>query len=222
MLQTAELFDVSRVSEDLQPLLQTKFPWQVLAKLDVFTATVKGEVWGRVHPTAVLEGEVYLAPNAVIGPHAYVKGPAWIGEGAEVGHAVYLRGGVVLAPGVKVGHASEVKHALLLEGAKVPHFNYVGDSILGHHVNLGAGVKLANFKTIGAEVKVAGVGTGLRKFGAALGDEVSIGCNAVTAPGTLIGPRTVVYHGAMLRGVYPGDTVVKVRGELEQVPRHHP
>lgn len=222
MLTCQELFDVSKVSATLRHLLEVERPWEVLAKLDAFAADVPDRRLGEVHPTAVLVGNVYLEVGAKVGPHAYVEGPAWIAAGAEVGHGAYLRGGVVLAEGAKVGHATEVKRALFLEGAKAPHFNYVGDSVLGREVNLGAGVKLANFKTFGDTVRVAGESTGLRKFGAALGDGVSIGCNAVTAPGTVVGPRTVVYHGATLRGVLPADVVVKLRQGLEIAPRHPP
>ena len=220
MLKTAELFDLSQVDAPLRELLKVEHPWEVLARLEAFNEEVGHDVRGEVHPTAVVEGAVYLAEGAVIGPHAYVKGPVWIGEGAEVGHGAYVRDNAVLGPYAKVGHASEVKRSLLLAGAKAPHFNYVGDAVLGRGVNLGAGVKLANLKAIGRNVSVGAVDTGLRKFSAAVGDEVSIGCNAVLAPGTLIGPRTTVYNGAMLRGVYPADSVVKLRQTLEQALRH--
>lgn len=172
-------------------------------------SNVSAHVQGEVHPTAILEGAVFVAAGATIGPGAVVQGPAWIGPGAEVGHAALVRGGVILARGAKVGHASEIKHAVLLEDAKAPHFNYVGDSLVGVRVNLGAGVKLANFRADGAEVKVAGQATGLRKFGAILGDDVSIGCNAVTSPGTVIGPRSLVYPGASVRGVFAADSIIK-------------
>ena len=220
MLKTAELFDLTDLAPPLLGLLDTQYPWEVLARLDHFAAGVRRDLRGEVHPSAVVEGEVYLAEGATIGPHAYVKGPAWIGEGAEVGHAAYVRNNAVLGPNAKVGHASEVKRALLLAGAKAPHFNYVGDAVLGRNVNLGAGVKLANLKAVGRAIKVGEIETGLRKFSAALGDDVSVGCNAVFTPGTLVGPRTTVYNGAMLRGVYPADSVVKLRQTLEQVPLH--
>ncbi len=219
MLKTAELFDLTEVAPPLLALLDTEYPWEVLAQLDRFALGVRRDLRGEVHPSAVVEGEVYLAEGAVIGPYAYVQGPAWIGEGAEVGHAAYVRATTVLGPNVKVGHASEVKRSLFLAGAKAPHFNYVGDAVLGRNANLGAGVKLANLKTIGASVKVGETDTGLRKFSAALGDDVSVGCNAVLAPGTLIGPRTTVYNGAMLRGVYPADSIVKLRQTLERASR---
>jgi bifunctional N-acetylglucosamine-1-phosphate-uridyltransferase/glucosamine-1-phosphate-acetyltransferase GlmU-like protein len=219
MLRTPELFDVKRLPDALQPLLDVEFPWEVLGKLDAFLATIMGESLGEVHPTAVIEGTVFLAEGASVGPHALVQGPAWIGAGAEVGHAAFLRGGVVLAPGAKVGHSSEVKHALMMSGAKAPHFNYVGDAVVGHDVNLGAGAKLANFNTFGHRISIEGHDTGLRKFSAVLGDEVSIGCNAVLAPGTIVGQRSVIYSGVMARGVIPADTVLKLRQSQERTGR---
>ena len=167
----------------------------------------------------MLTGNVFVGTGAVVGPNVLIEGPAWLGDGAVVGHGAYLRGNVVLASKAKVGHAVEVKRSVFLPGAAAAHFNYVGDSVLGSRVNLGAGAKLANFRTLSGTVKVAGHDTGLRKFGAALGDDVSLGCNSVTGPGTVVGPRTAVYHGAMLRGLYPADTVLKVRQELVTAPR---
>lgn len=219
MPRTAELFDLERVPPALRDLLAVEQPWEVLARLDAFGASLLDDRVGTVHPTAIVEGPLVVEEGAEIGPYAYLQGPVYVAAGAQVGHAAYLRGPVVLGPGAKVLHASEVKRSLLLGGARAPHFNYVGDSVLGHDVNLGAGVKLANFKTFGDEVRVGGVGTGLRKFGSALGDGVSIGCNAVLAPGTVVGKRTVIYDGASVRGVIAADLVVKHRSTLEESPR---
>lgn len=218
MLKTAELFDAALLPDELKPLLEAEYPWEILALLDRFVTTIPHEVLGVVHPSAVLSGNVYVAPGAHIGPHVYIEGPAYIAEGASVAHGAYLRGGVVLAPDAKVGHATEVKRSVFLRGAAAPHFNYAGDSVLGAKVNIGAGVKLANFRALSGTIKVSGVDTGLRKFGAALGDGVMLGCNSVTGPGTVIGPRTAAYHGSMLRGLYPADTVIKLRQALETVP----
>jgi bifunctional UDP-N-acetylglucosamine pyrophosphorylase/glucosamine-1-phosphate N-acetyltransferase len=220
MLLTKDLFKLECVPELLRSLLEVTYPWEVLQKLDEFVATIPDHRAGEIHPTAVLEGNVYVHESASIGPHSYIEGPAWIGEAAYVGHAVYLRAGVVLAPKAKVGHATEVKRSLFLEGAAAPHLNYVGDSVLGRKVNIGAGVKLANFNNMGTTIKIEGQSTGLRKLGAMLGDEVTLGCNVATAPGTIVGARTMVYQGAMLRGVVPADSVVKMRPALEIVPRH--
>lgn len=224
MIKTSELFDLARAPAWLRELLEVEFPWQALERLDAFGADLHeqrrdAKHAGTIHPTAVIEGPLVVEEGAEVGPYAYLTGPVYLAAGAKVGHAAHLRGPVVLGPGAHVMHASEVKRSLLLGGAKAPHFNYVGDSVIGHDVNLGAGVKLANFKTFGDEVKVAGQGTGLRKFGSALGDGVSIGCNAVLAPGTIVGKRSIIYHGATVRGVIPADTVVKLHPALEEVAR---
>lgn len=213
-------FDLSRVPAAWRFLFDDVLPWAVLARLDDFLRSFEGELVGEVHPSAVLEGPVRVEAGASIGPHAFVQGPAWLMAGASIGHGAYVRGGVLLAPGAKVGHATEVKRSVFLEGAKAPHFNYVGDSVLGHDVNLGAGVKVANLKAQGDTISMAGTSTGLRKFGALVGDGASIGCNAVLAPGTVVGAGTIVYHGAMLRGLIPAHSVVKVRPTLETVDRH--
>ncbi len=209
-----------QVPEALRALLDVEFPWHVLARLDAFGATLQdAREAGRVHPSAVVEGVLFMEEGAEVGPCAYLTGPVYLAAGAKVGHSAYLRGPVVLGPKAAVGHASEVKRSFLLGGARAPHFNYVGDSVVGHGVNLGAGVKLANFKTMGTEISVAGQATGLRKFGAALGDGVSIGCNAVLSPGTLVGQRTVIYNLASVRGVVPANTIVKHTPPLQQVER---
>jgi bifunctional UDP-N-acetylglucosamine pyrophosphorylase/glucosamine-1-phosphate N-acetyltransferase len=215
----SELFETGDLSEDLQQLLSVDAPWEVLAGLDSLLQRLSGSVQGEVHHTAVLDGAVFVAEGATVGPHAWIQGPAFIDEGATVGHAAYLRGGVYLCKGAVVGHSSEVKRSLLLPQAHAAHFNYVGDSIVGRRVNLGAGVKLANFNAFGNSIHVNGVNTGLRKFGSALGDDVSIGCNAVMAPGTIVGARTVIYNGVMGRGIIPADTVLKLKQAQEHAAR---
>jgi len=218
MPSTADLFDLSRVPEALRWLLDVERPWDVLTRLDALLADMPSTgIHGDVHPTAVLEGPVFVAEGASVGPFAYLQGPVYLAPGARVGHAAFVRGPVALGPGAHVMHASEVKRSLLLGGARAPHFNYVGDSVIGHDVNLGAGVKIANLKAGHGEVKVAGRGIGVRKFGAAVGDGTFIGCNAVLAPGTIVGRGAVVYNGAMVRGVVAANVIVKLRQTQEQV-----
>ncbi len=215
MLLTKELYDLEHVPAELRALFDVMYPWEILKKLDEFVAKIQDHRAGKIHPTAVIEGNVYMHESASIGPHAYIEGPLWMGVDAVIGHAAYVRGGVVLAPNAKVGHSTEVKRSLFLEDAKAPHLNYVGDSVLGCKVNIGAGVKLANFNNMGTSIKIDGQATGLRKLGAMLGDEVTLGCNVATAPGTIVGARTMVYQGSMLRGVVPADSIVKMRPSLE-------
>lgn len=222
MIGFPETFDRARIPAVWRPLFDDDPPWAVLARLDALFAAWSdagsATLEGSVHPSAVVEGAVRLEAGARIGPHAHVVGPAWLMAGAEVGHGATVRGGVLLGPDAKVGHASEVKRSIFLAGAKAPHFNYVGDSVLGHGANLGAGVKLANLKAAGDGVSMAGHATGLRKLGSWVGDGASIGCNAVLAPGTVIGAHAVVYAGASVRGVVPARSLVKVRSVQETVP----
>ena len=218
MTDPKALFRLDDLPAELAELLDVERVWQALERLDAFGRQVRHEVEGELHGTAVVTGTLHLPEGAQVGPYAMIEGPVWLGPGAVVGHGAYIRGPAVLMAGARVGHASEVKRSILLPGARAPHFNYVGDSILGRDVNLGAGVKIANFKTFGDAIRMDAQETGLRKLGAAVGDGVSIGCNAVLSPGTVIGPRTIVYNGALVRGTVPADTVVKARLEHEQSP----
>ena len=170
----------------------------------------------------VLGGPIAIGPSCRIEPGAVLCGPLVVGEGSEIRTGAYLRGRVILGRGCVVGAHSEVKGSILLDGAHAPHQNYVGDSILGARVNLGAGTILSNVKNVGREIVVrhrdATVSTGLRKLGAILGDDCRTGCNAVLNPGTFMGPGCVVYPNATLRsGFYPPRTLVKVRQVQQQV-----
>jgi NDP-sugar pyrophosphorylase family protein len=186
-------------------------PWleRLLDELGVGDAP---EVRGEVHPGAYVQGRVFIAEGAVVEPTAYVQGPCYIGPGTEVRHGAYVRGMVYAGRDCVIGHTTEVKGSLFFDGAKAGHFAYVGDSILGRDVNLGAGTKLANLPLRRGEIRVraprtnAIVGTGLQKFGAVMGDEAQTGCNAVLSPGTLLLPRTGVfpcvhYRGTLTEGI---------------------
>lgn len=218
MVQLGDLIDLGVLPSAWRRLADVRHPWEVLVRLDEVLEHLEPVIAGEVHPSAVLEGPVRVEAGARVGPQAYLQGPVWVMAGAEVGHGAFARGGVLLAPGARLGHASEAKRAVLLADAKAPHFNYVGDSVLGARVNLGAGVKCANLKTSPGTVHVGPLDTGLRKLGALLGDDVSVGCNAVLAPGTVVGRGSVVYANASVRGVVPPRTLVKVRHTLEPVP----
>lgn len=162
----------------------------------------------------IMDDEVYIGENTVIEPTALIKGPAYLGDNTEVRHGAYIRGEVLIGNDCVVGHTTEIKSSVMLGGSKAGHFAYIGDSILGR-VNLGAGTKLANLKVTDSKVvlKVDGKNyeTGLRKFGAIIGDGVETGCNSVTAPGTLLGRNVLLYPNSLARGYYPPDTIVKVR-----------
>ena len=169
-------------------------------------------------PTGVhlLGDRIFIAEGCLIEPGAVIVGPAILDAGVQVRTGAYIRQNVVLAAGSLVGAHSEVKGSVLMPGAKAPHQAYVGDSILGRNVNLGAGTICSNVKNIGRQISFSAGGevydTGLRKFGAVLGDGCMTGCNTVLNPGVLMGPGSVTYTNASIRGgYYPAGTLVKVR-----------
>lgn len=206
-------------------------PWDLIAGLKKWLEILldgRRSIDGLVMPGAlVYGGPLKIEKGAVIEPGACIIGPAYIGRNVTVRSGAYVRGNCVFLEGAMLGHASEAKNSVFFPGAKAPHFAYVGDSILGHHVNLGAGTKLSNVKTVGSQTSVTiplptgmRMDTGLRKFGAVLGDYVSIGCNTVLNPGTVLGRGTLVYPGTVLGpGCYPSESIVKSRQQIEVVPR---
>lgn len=218
-LRLAEFVDLERVSH--RQLLEVENIFQLFGqsfkeRLQEFLAAlgVRGEplIEGEVHPQAIIEGAVYIAKGAKVGPGAYIQGPTYVGPGAEVRHCAFIRGNAYIGPSAVVGHTSEVKGAIFLDEAKAGHFAYVGDSILGRNVNLGAGTKLANLKLSGSPVKVRipnsqkRISSMLRKLGSILGDESQTGCNSVLSPGTLLLPKTLVmpcvhFQGTLERGI---------------------
>lgn len=170
-----------------------KAVWQSLDELASYISSLElGRVEGTVHEGAILVNPetIYIGPGAVIEPTAYIKGPCWIGANTVVRHAAYLRGGVITGESCVIGHCTEVKNSIFLDRAQAAHFAYVGDSVLGNRVNLGAGTRLANLRLDGKEVVIRDgeqrIATGRRKFGAIVGDDAQLGCNCVCNPGALI------------------------------------
>jgi acetyltransferase-like isoleucine patch superfamily enzyme len=153
---------------------------------------------------------IRIGQGVLIEPGAMIKSPTIIGDGTEVRHGAYIRGDCLIGRNCVVGHVTEVKHTIFLDGAKAGHFAYLGDSILGNEVNLGAGTKLANLRFIKGDVAIATpdslVKTGLRKLGAILGDYVQTGCNSVTNPGTLLGKKSMVMPNTTVRSGYHGES----------------
>jgi len=179
----------------------------------------------RLPPDVHLLGDrIAIGRGTRILPGAVLEGPVRIGRDCEIRPGAYIRGGVWIGDGCVVGASSEIKRAILLDGAKAPHLNYVGDSILGAEVNLGAGTVLSNFRHDGAPITVRHgaltLPTGRRKLGAVLGDGVATGCNCVLHPGVVVGRETHLYPGVQLRsGVYAARQIVKLRQDLAIVPR---
>jgi NDP-sugar pyrophosphorylase family protein len=191
--------------------------WDVLPRIgDFLSSFLRPGIEGTVMEGAFLDGsDIYIGPGTVVEPGAYIKGPAYIGPACEVRHAAYIRGNVMVGRHSVIGHATEIKNSILLDHAAAAHFNYVGDSILGNGVNLGAGTRLANLKNSPGMIVIRDgpnqYCTGLRKLGAILGDGAKTGCNSVTNPGTLVGRGAIIYPCLSVRGVIPAGAIVKAR-----------
>lgn len=236
MLHPSDFFDLS------DPLTAALFEgcdlvWEAIGQIGRHVSRLtedKQTILGEVAVGAYLsQRPIYIAEGAYVEPGAYILGPAYIGAGAKVLHGAYIRENVILLPGSAVGHASEAKNSLFLPDAHAPHFAYVGDSILGQRVNLGAGTKLSNVGVLSAKDPATGkrptvhllidgqvYDTGLAKLGAILGDDAQTGCNSVLNPGCVLGRRTLVYANISLRrGYYPADTIIKLRQSQEVVER---
>jgi bifunctional UDP-N-acetylglucosamine pyrophosphorylase / glucosamine-1-phosphate N-acetyltransferase len=201
-----------------------EFVWDALKKLSEFTRKrVKSSQLGTKLGTPYIAEDVMIGKGTVIEHGSVVKGPAIIGENCEIRSSAYIRGSVIVGDGCVLGNASEFKNSILFNGAQVPHFSYVGDSILGYKGHLGAGVVLSNVKSTKGNVTIKHDGkdidTGLRKFGAIIGDYVDVGCNCVLNPGSIIGRNAILYPNVLWRGVCPADSVVKLRQQHEVVRR---
>ena len=210
-------------------------PGSVPAGLSLHAGMIYADAPVRLEEDLFLpEHRILIRAGAAVEPGVLIKAGALIGAGAEIRQGAYLRGEAIVADGAVVGHVTEVKNSVFFAGAEAGHFAYVGDSLLGRRVNLGAGTKLANLQLRTPEQKagrekhaivIEGEGrrfdTGLRKLGAVLGDDVEIGCNAVTSPGTLVGPRTWIYSNASVRkGFYPADVIVRPESRrMEIIPK---
>jgi len=211
----ASFFDLSTFAHK-QLFENCSFAWQALQNITAYLAkaplgihrSAKQEYAYLVNPEMIFIGE-----GTVIEPGAYIKGPCIIGAHCHIRHGAYIRGDVIIGDYCVVGHTSEIKHSILLNHAHAAHFAYVGDSILGNHTNLGAGVKLANLRLNGEPVLIRGeqtsLSTGMRKFGAIIGDHCQIGCNAVLNPGTLLGKQVLVHPTLNFGGVVKEKSVVK-------------
>jgi NDP-sugar pyrophosphorylase family protein len=236
MLHPQDFFDLSDEAVSIL-FAECEYVWQALTGIGQHITRLLGgghTILGKVEPGAYLSNRpIYIGEGAIIEGGAYVMGPAYIGAGVVVRHGAYVRENVILLPGSVLGHASEAKNSIFLPGSHAPHFNYVGDSVLGYRVNLGAGTKLSNLAIVSEKDPFSGkrptikisidsieYDTGLRKLGAVLGDDAQTGCNSVLNPGCLVGPRALIYPNLSVRkGYYPPDIIIKLRQEVLRVPR---
>lgn len=238
MLHARDFFDLSQTQfADLFD--ETTYVWEALNR-------ISGYVLERLErdlkpnssqyaypPSTVIVGDVHIGEGTRIDPGVFIEGPTIIGKNCELRQGAYIRGNVLMDDGAILGHTSELKNTVMLRDAHAPHFSYLGDSLLGARVNLGAGTKLSNLAvtsakdpatnkrpTIVIEAEGQRYDTGLVKMGAILGDDVQLGCNSVANPGTLVGPRTLVYALVSLaKGYYPPDRVIKLRQQWEITER---
>ena len=192
------------------------YPWEVLPKISSFIlelgATLSEDEYEK-------RGEnVWVAKSAKVAPTAFINGPAIIGKDAEVRHCAFIRGNAIVGEGAVVGNSTELKNVVLFNKVQVPHYNYVGDSVLGYKAHMGAGSITSNVKSDKKLVVVHGDGfdieTGMKKFGAMLGDNVEVGCNSVLNPGTVIGRESNVYPLSSVRGVVPEKSIFKKAGDI--------
>lgn len=215
-LKICELY--SDLSKTLaKELLESKtYPWEVLPLISQFIVELGNTLSEEEYEK---RGEnVWIAKSAKVAPTAYINGPAIIGKEAEVRHCAFIRGNALVGEGAVVGNSTELKNVILFDKVQVPHYNYVGDSILGYKSHMGAGSITSNVKSDKKLVVVKGqtekIETGLKKFGARLGDEVEVGCGSVLNPGTVVGSHTNIYPLSSVRGVVPSGSIYKKQGEV--------
>ncbi len=193
-----------------------EYPWEALGKIKDFIMEL-----GAKLPEEKYEkrGEdVWVAKSAKVFPSAYINGPAIIDEDAEIRHCAFIRGSVIVGKGAVVGNSTELKNVILFNKVQVPHYNYVGDSILGYKAHMGAGSITSNVKSdktlVTVKFQEECLETGLKKFGAMLGDDVEVGCNSVLNPGTVVGKGTSIYPTSSVRGYVPENSIYKKEGEI--------
>ena len=215
-LKISELY--SDLSKTLaKELLEGKtYPWEVLPCISEFIVKL-GNILSEEEYEKKGEN-VWIAKSAKVAPTAYINGPAIIGKDAEVRHCAFIRGNALVGEGAVVGNSTELKNVILFDKVQVPHYNYVGDSILGYKSHMGAGSITSNVKSDKTLVVLKGkevrMETGLKKFGAMLGDEVEVGCGSVLNPGTVVGSHTNIYPLSSVRGVVPSHSIYKNQNEV--------
>lgn len=221
MFKPADLFDLTQ-TEHAALFDGCEFAWQALARLkDYLAAHLRPGLHNQCDGVAWIGKDVFIGEGTRVEDGVMIKGPAIIGRHCEIRHGAYLREHVIIGDHCVVGNACELKNAVLFNECDVPHFNYVGDSILGHGAHLGAGAILSNLKVVKGnvtiEVEGKPVDTGLRKFGALIGDQANVGCNAVLNPGSIIGRQSIIYPGVNWRGILPANMIVKNKAATEVV-----
>ncbi len=216
-LTVSKLFDLSQTQAETL-LNRFQYPWEALPHIKEFILAL-GPALPKDEYEEVKEN-VWVAKSAVIFPTAYLNGPIIIGKNTEVRHGAFLRGSALVGENAVVGNSTELKNVILFNNVQVPHYNYVGDSILGYRSHMGAGSITSNVKSDKTLVTVnyqgEKIATGLKKFGAILGDHVEVGCNSVLNPGSVICPNSNIYPLSMVRGVVPPKSIYKTASEIAE------
>ena len=216
-LRIAELFTLEEtIAKDI--FENATYPWEVLPKIGAFImelgSALSEEEYDKVGDN------VWIAKSAKVFPSAYINGPAIIGKNAEVRHCAFIRCNAIVGEGAVVGNSTELKNVILFNKVQVPHYNYVGDSILGYKAHMGAGSITSNVKSDKKLVVVktpdGNIETGIKKFGAMLGDEVEVGCGTVLNPGSVVGKNTNIYPLSSVRGFVPANSIYKKQGEVAE------
>ncbi len=214
MITTKELYDLDHTMAGAY-LAKYEYPWQALAGIKELIQELGaklGEDYTEITPA------VWVHKTAKIAPTAYLGAPCIIGAGTEVRHCAFIRGAALVGENCVVGNSVELKNVILFDNVQVPHYNYVGDSILGYKSHMGAGSLTSNVKSDKTLVVVKNgaeqIPTGLKKFGAMLGDHVEVGCNSVLNPGTIVGRNSNIYPTSCVRGVVPADSIWKTGGVI--------
>ena len=223
MFKAADLFDLSQTAH-AAIFDGCEYAWDALKKIKAYLeANIQPGLRNRCEGVAFIGERVFIGEGTLVEDGVMIKGPALIGRNCHLRHNAYLRENVILGDNCVIGNSCEVKNSILFNHAGAPHFNYIGDSILGYHAHLGAGVKVSNVKLVPGNITVEIDGqpfdTGLRKFGALLGDHSEIGCNTVLNPGSIIGRGSVVYPNTNWRGILPGNMIVKNQAPQEVIVR---
>lgn len=214
-MKTENLFDLSHTKA--QPLLEkTTYPWEALSEIKSFIIEL-GKALPEDLYTEVSEN-VWIANSAKVAPSASISGPCIIDEDTEVRHCAFIRGSVLVGKNCVVGNSTEVKNSIVFDNVQIPHYNYVGDSVLGYKSHLGAGAVTSNVKSDKTLVSVSTpdgrLETGLKKFGAMVGDFTEVGCHSVLCPGTVLGKNCTVYPTSMVRGYVEQNSIFKAPGNV--------
>ena len=217
-MENCKIKNLYKLEETIaKPLLEElEYPWEVLPKISDFIIKLGSELDPEIYEN---KGEnIWIAKTAKVMPSAYIQGPAIIGENAEIRHCAFIRGKVIVGNNTVVGNSTELKNVILFNNVQVPHYNYVGDSILGYKAHMGAGSITSNVKSDKTLVVVKNsnqkIETGLKKFGAMIADNVEVGCNSVLNPGTVIGRNSNIYPLSSVRGVVPENSIYKNKNEI--------